>query len=74
MCANLALISGIENSCHHGANYQTANMIKEADPRVGFFSILEVMVSEKERIAQRRRVGSNPTFRLRERSKMIERR
>ena len=37
MCANLALISGIENSCHHGANYQTANMIKEADPRVGFF-------------------------------------
>jgi len=44
-------------------------MMKEADPRVGFFSILEVMTSAKDRIAPRRKVGSNPTFRLRERSK-----
>ena len=47
MRANSALISGSKNSCQHGANYQTANMIKEADPRVGFFSVLEVIISAK---------------------------
>jgi hypothetical protein len=49
--------------------FEQQNYDERSRSRVGFFSVLEVITSAKDRIAPRRKVGSNPTFRLRERNK-----